>query len=235
MTLIVCCLFDARLLCYTENVIEAPSENTNAINGRACAPSRMKRAAIYLRVSTGEQSVDNQRRELIEAAQRHGWQIVAEYSDAGISGAKSREKRPGFDRLCRAITRREVDLVAAWSVDRLGRSLQHLVAFLDELHGAGCNLYLHRQGLDTSTPAGRALFGVMGVFAEFERAMIVERTCAGLARARANGKRLGRPKIASDVEAAVRASLGRGNGIVRTAREIGVGVGTVQRIKQALA
>jgi DNA invertase Pin-like site-specific DNA recombinase len=174
MTLIVCCLFDARLLCYTENVIEAPSENTNAINGRACAPSRMKRAAIYLRVSTGEQSVDNQRRELIEAAQRHGWQIVAEYSDAGISGAKSREKR-------------------------------------------------------------RALFGVMGVFAEFERAMIVERTCAGLARARANGKRLGRPKIASDVEAAVRASLGRGNGIVRTAREIGVGVGTVQRIKQALA
>jgi DNA invertase Pin-like site-specific DNA recombinase len=193
----------------------------------------MKRAAIYLRVSTGEQSVDNQRRELIEAAQRHGWHVVAEYSDTGISGAKGREKRPGFDRLCKAIVRREIDLVAAWSVDRLGRSLQHLVAFLGELHASGCDLYLHRQGLDTSTPAGRALFGMMGVFAEFERAMIVERTVAGLARARANGKRLGRPKIASDVEAAVRASLAAGVGVLRTAKACGCGVGTVQRIRQA--
>jgi DNA invertase Pin-like site-specific DNA recombinase len=131
----------------------------------------MKRAAIYLRVSTGEQSVENQRRELIEAAERHGWQVVAEYSDEGVSGSKGRDKRPGFDRLCKAITRREVDLVAAWSVDRLGRSLQHLVTFLSELHGAGCDLYLHRQGLDPSTPAGRALFGMMGIFAEFSRLM----------------------------------------------------------------
>ena len=130
----------------------------------------MKRVAIYLRVSTSDQSVLNQRRELIEAGARHGWQVVAEYSDEGVSGAKGRDKRPGFDRLCKAITRREVDLVAAWSVDRLGRSLQHLVTFLAELHGAGVDLYLHRQGLDTSTPAGRALFGMMGIFAEFERA-----------------------------------------------------------------
>jgi DNA invertase Pin-like site-specific DNA recombinase len=192
----------------------------------------MKRAAIYLRVSTGEQSVENQRRELIEAAERHGWQVVAEYSDEGVSGSKGRDKRPGFDRLCKAITRREVDLVAAWSVDRLGRSLQHLVTFLSELHGAGCDLYLHRQGLDTSTPAGRALFGMMGIFAEFERALIVERTCVGLARARANGKVLGRPKVTGEVEAAVLSSLAAGTGIVRTAREIGCGVGTVQRIRR---
>jgi DNA invertase Pin-like site-specific DNA recombinase len=193
----------------------------------------MKRAAIYLRVSTGEQSVENQRRELVETAQRHGWEVVAEYSDAGISGAKGRDRRPGFDRLCKAITRREVDLVAAWSVDRLGRSLQHLVTFLAELHGSGVDLYLHRQGLDTSTPAGRALFGMMGVFAEFERAMIVERTVAGLARAWAQGRVLGRPKISHDREEAVRASLATGIGVLRTAKASGVGVGTVQRIKQA--
>ena len=131
----------------------------------------MKQAALYLRVSTDDQTVENQRRELAEAAARHGWHIVAEFSDTGISGAKGRDKRPGLDRLCKAITRREVDLVAAWSVDRLGRSLQHLVTFLSELHSAGVDLYLHRQGLDTSTPAGRALFGMMGVFAEFERTL----------------------------------------------------------------
>jgi DNA invertase Pin-like site-specific DNA recombinase len=190
----------------------------------------MKRVAIYLRVSTIDQEVDNQRRELTEAAVRHGWNVVAEYSDEGVSGASA--KRPAFDRLCKAITRREVDLVAAWSVDRLGRSLQHLVAFLSELQASGCDLYLHRQGLDTGTPAGRALFGVMGVFAEFERAMVIERTLAGLARARANGKRLGRPKVASEVETAVLASLASGKGVVRTAREVGCGVGTVQRIRR---
>jgi DNA invertase Pin-like site-specific DNA recombinase len=192
----------------------------------------MKRAAIYLRVSTGEQSVDNQRRELIDAAARHGWNVVAEYADKGVSGSKGRDRRPAFDRLCKAITRREIDLVAAWSVDRLGRSLQHLVTFLSELQASGCDLYLHRQGLDTSTPAGRALFGMMGIFAEFERALIVERTCAGLARARANRKVLGRPKVTGEVEAAVLSSLAAGTGIVRTAREIGCGVGTVQRIRR---
>src|SRR5262245_18826312 len=195
----------------------------------------MKRAAIYLRVSATDQTIENQRRELTQAAERHGWHIVAEYTDAGISGAKGRDKRPGLDRLCKAITRREVDLVAAWSVDRLGRSLQRLITFLGELHGAGVDLYLHRQGLDTSTPTGRALFGMMGVFAEFERALIVERTMAGLARARANGKRPGRPMVGVDVEAAIRASLANGVGILRTAKLNGVGVGTVQRIKRAHA
>jgi DNA invertase Pin-like site-specific DNA recombinase len=154
------------------------------------------RVGLYLRVSTGEQTVANQERELAEAAKRHGWEIVATYRDEGISGSKGRERRPGFDRLCKAIVRREIDMVAAWSVDRLGRSLQDLVGFLAELRASRCELYLHQQGLDTSTPAGRALFGMLSVFADFERAMIVERTKAGLARARAQGKLIGRPKVA---------------------------------------
>jgi Resolvase, N terminal domain len=96
-------------------------------------------------------------------------------TDAGISGTKGRDKRPGYDRLCFGIARREFDQVASWSVDRLGRSLQNLVAFLDELHAKGVDLYLHQQGLDTSTPAGKAMFQMVGVFSEFERAMIKRR------------------------------------------------------------
>jgi DNA invertase Pin-like site-specific DNA recombinase len=192
---------------------------------------KAKRVALYLRVSTAGQTVKNQRRELMAVAKRHGWKIVAEYADEGISGAKAREKRPGFDALMTAVCRREVDMVAAWSVDRLGRSLQHLVEFLGEIHGKGIDLYLHQQGLDTSTPAGRALFQMMGVFAEFERAMIVERVNAGLARARAEGKTLGRPSVGPEKEAAVRACLGRGFGIMKAAKACGVGVSVAQRIK----
>ena len=151
-----------------------------------------KRVAFYLRVSTGEQTTENQRRELEQVAKRSGWQVVEIYEDAGISGANGREKRPAFDKLLKDASRREFDLVAAWSVDRLGRSLQHLVAFLGELHALKIDLYLHQQGIDTTTPAGKAMFQMMGVFAEFERAMMRDRIRAGLARARAQGKRLGR-------------------------------------------
>ena len=151
--------------------------------------TKLKRVAIYTRVSTDGQSVENQRRELLAVAERRGWEIVQEYSDHGISGAKDRDKRPAFDRMLRGATRREFDMIAAWSVDRLGRSLQHLVAFLGEVHGAGVGLYLHQQALDTSTPAGEAMFQMCGVFAQFERSMIVSRVNAGLKRARANGPR----------------------------------------------
>jgi DNA invertase Pin-like site-specific DNA recombinase len=139
-------------------------------------------------VSTTEQTVENQQRELEAVAARHGWNVVAVFADAGVSGSKGRDKRPAYDRLCRGVTRREFDQVAAWSVDRLGRSLQNLVAFLDELHAKGVDLYLHQQGLDTSTPAGKAMFQMLGVFSEFERAMIVERVKAGLSRARGPGE-----------------------------------------------
>ena len=156
----------------------------------------MRRAALYLRVSTDRQSTDNQERELREIAARTGWDIVEVYCDHGISGAKGRDKRPAYDALLRDATRRRFDVVMAWSVDRLGRSLQDLVGLLSELHGLGIDLFLHQQGLDTTTPSGKAMYGMTGVFAEFERSMIRERVNAGLARARAQGKTLGRPKLA---------------------------------------
>ena len=190
-----------------------------------------KRVAIYLRVSTTGQTVENQRRELRAMAARHGWKVVCVFNDEGVSGAKGRDQRPGFDALCQGIARREFDMVATWSVDRLSRSLQGLVGFLGELHAKGIDLYVHQQCLDTSTPAGKAMFQMIGVFAEFERAMIVERVKAGLARARSQGRRLGRPRLASDKERRVLQLLAAGTGIVKTARTAGVGVSAVQRIK----
>lgn len=189
----------------------------------------MKKVAIYARVSTDGQTVENQIRELKESAQRHQWEVVEIFKDEGISGAKGRDRRPAFDALCRAVTRREIDIVAAWSVDRLGRSLQHLVGFLGELHAKGGDLYLHKQGLDTSTPAGRAMFQMLGVFAEFERAMIQERIKAGLARTK---KKLGRPRVA-DAKRERAVALKEAGKTVRTiAKETGLGVGTVHRILQ---
>ena len=197
----------------------------------------MKRAAIYARVSTrnGHQDPEVQLMALRQVAERAGWQIVEEYVDHGISGAKGRDKRPAFDRLMKDATRRRFEVVMAWSVDRLGRSLQDLVAFLGEVHAQGVDLYLDRQGVDTTTPGGKALFQMMGVFAEFEREMIRERVCAGLEKAKANGKRLGRPTVPASVEHSIRAARQTGKGQLAIARELGVGVSTVRRVLGAEA
>jgi DNA invertase Pin-like site-specific DNA recombinase len=157
------------------------------------------------------------------------------FTDAGISGTKGRDKRPGYDCLCRGIARREFDQVSAWSVDRLGRSLQELVAFLGELHAKNVDLYLHQRGLDTGMPAGKALFQMLGVFAEFERAMIVECVKAGLARARSQGKRLGRRPASPAVVERIREQLATGAGILKVAKALGVSTGTVHRIKREMA
>jgi DNA invertase Pin-like site-specific DNA recombinase len=198
----------------------------------------MRTVALYLRVSSDEQTIDMQRRELLAAVERHGWRVVKEFVDEGISGAKGRDQRPAFDSLCKAIVRHEFDIVAAWSVDRLGRSLQDLVGFLGEVHGAGVDLYLDRQGIDTSTPGGKAMFQMLGVFAEFERSMIVERVRAGIAKARAtgtrSGKAIGRPPVPADKIVAIRAALAAGDGIRKVARLIGVGNETVHRIAREM-
>jgi DNA invertase Pin-like site-specific DNA recombinase len=195
---------------------------------------KAKRAALYLRVSTDRQTVENQRRELAEAAAQRGWTVVAEHADNGISGSKGREHRPGLDALLKDTARGKFDVVMAWSVDRLGRSLPDLIGTLQELHGARCDLFLHQQGIDTTTPAGKAMFGMMGVFAEFERAMIQERVNAGLARARGAGVKLGRPRISAETETAIRDLLGAGMGMLKVAREIGCGTCVVQRIAREM-
>ncbi len=196
------------------------------------------KAAIYARVSTTNgQTPKNQLSRLQEVAAKAGWTVAEEFVDRGISGAKGRDKRPAFDRLCKAITRRDVDVVMAWSVDRLGRSLQDLVGFLGDLEAVGVHLYLDRQGVDTTTPGGKALFQMMGVFAEFERAMIQERINAGIARARKHGTKsgrpIGRPRIPDKTLAAIHAARAQGKGIKRIARDLGVGVGTVQKAVHA--
>ena len=188
------------------------------------------KVAIYARVSTNEQTTENQVRELTEWVDRAGHEIVAIYDDNGISGAKGREYRKEFDKLLKAAVRREFDLVAAWSVDRLGRSLQDLVGFLQELHGAGVDLYLHQQALDTTTPSGKAMFQMMGVFAEFERSMISERVKAGLARTKAKGTKLGRPRTSPKTEAQILKLRSKGMGMLRIGKELGIGTGVVQRV-----
>ena len=189
----------------------------------------IKRAALYLRVSTGEQTTDNQRRELEAVAKQRGWEIVAVYEDAGISGAKGRDQRPQFDAMLKDAVRGKYDILAVWAVDRLGRSLQDLVNSLTELHGAGIDLFLHQQAIDTTTPSGRAMFGMLGVFAEFERSMIQERVRAGLARARAQGVTLGRRRVRCDEHGILKA-LKAGQSVRKTAARYGVSASKVQRV-----
>ena len=191
---------------------------------------KSKQVALYARVSTDGQSTENQLRELRAAITRHGWTIVAEFVDRGVSGAKGRRDRPRFDALLHAVARKEFDMVAAWSVDRLGRSLQDLVGFLGDLQSKKVDLYLHQQALDTSTPSGKAMFGMLGVFAEFERTIIQERVRAGLARARAKGTTLGRPKTNAKIEQQIRNLAANGVGKVKIARMLGIGVSVTQRV-----
>jgi len=193
-----------------------------------------KRIAIYTRVSTadGQQTIDNQLRDLHLAADRMGWDIVATFADEGISGSKGRDRRPGLDAMMKGIARKDFDMVASWSVCRLGRSLQHLISLLGELDARGVDLYLHVQALDTSTPSGRAMFQMLGVFAEFERSMISERVKAGLARSTKKG---GRPPIDYLRKQKIERLLDGGISINQTARKMKVGVATVHRIKTAMA
>lgn len=191
-----------------------------------------KRIAIYTRVSQDTQTTENQRRELLAMAEKNGWEIVAEFTDHGISGAKGRDKRPGYDALMKAVARREIDLVASWAVDRLGRSLQDLVGFLNEINAKGVDLYLHQQALDTSTPSGRAMFGMLSVFADFEREMIRSRIMAGLAR---SNKKPGRPSLPPIMVEKIQRTLNSGLSINATAKRLKVGVGTVHRIKVKMA
>jgi DNA invertase Pin-like site-specific DNA recombinase len=192
-----------------------------------------KRVAFYLRVSTGGQTVENQRRELAAAAEQRGWTVAEIYSDNGVSGAKGRDKRPAFDRLCKDAVAGKFDIIAAWSVDRLGRSVLHLAQFVEDMRASGVGLFLLKQGLDSETPTGRAMLGMCSVFAELEREIIKERIHAGLNRARAKGKKLGRKRVDARIEERIRALRAKGLGKVKIAGELKCGVSTVQRVLAA--
>ena len=190
-----------------------------------------KRIALYARVSTDKQTVDNQLIELRSLCERLGYTIVQEYTDNGISGAKGRNDRPALDAMLKAATQRKFDMVMCWSIDRLGRSLQNLVEILNELQALGIDLYFQQQGMDTSTPSGRMIFSVFGAIGEFERNLIRERVLAGQQRAKANGVKLGRPSKMNDgMKAAVKLLREKGMGIKQIARELQIGVGTVYSV-----
>ncbi len=195
-----------------------------------------KRVAIYTRVSTNGQTTENQRRELKAVARRSSWKVVGIYEDAGISGAKGRDKRPEFDRLLKDATARKFDTISVFSLDRIGRSMQHLVTFLGEIRALGVDLFVLDQHLDTSTPMGEMVFHVAGAFAQFERRLIQERVKAGLQRARANGKHLGRPTV---VDRRIRNAVNRGHDAGQSnraiARKLKVSEATVRRVLAATA
>ena len=193
------------------------------------------KAIIYARVSTNHQTVENQLIELRAAAHRMGWHIVGEICDSGISGSKGRNQRPGFDRLFHMVQRKQVDVVMSWSIDRLGRSLQDLVGFMKEVQGVGVDLYIHQQSINTATPAGRMVFGIFSALGEYERELIRERINAGLARAKAEGKKLGRPSLVNDAtKTSVRMLHERGLTVRQIAKNLCIGVGTTHKILQTV-
>jgi DNA invertase Pin-like site-specific DNA recombinase len=192
------------------------------------------RVAIYARVSTANNGQDPtmQTRELRDYAERRGWGVFAEYVDIGISGTK--ETRPELDRLMADAHRRRFDAVVVWKFDRFARSVSHLLRALETFRAQGIEFVSFSEQLDTSTPAGKMVFTVLGAVAELERGLIVERVKAGLRNARAKGKRLGRPRKVLDTEriAALRA---QGVGWKRIAAELGVGVGTIHQASRSVA
>lgn len=194
----------------------------------------MKRAALYLRVSTDKQTTENQAQKLAEVARARGWQIVEQYEDAGISGAKGRDKRPALNRMLNDASRRKYDVVMVWAIDRLGRSLADLISTVQTLEACGVDLFVDQQSMDTTTPGGKFMFHVFGAIAEFERSMIRSRIMAGLAVAKSKGRKSGRKVDPAKIETA-RALIANGTGVVKAAKAAGLGTSTVQRIKAELA
>jgi DNA invertase Pin-like site-specific DNA recombinase len=191
----------------------------------------MKRAALYVRVSTDRQTVENQIAQLTKIAKDRGWQIVQTFTDAGVSGGKGRKDRPGLDEMLRQAQRHRFDVVMAWAIDRIGRSLIDLLGTIQHLEACGVDLYLDQQAIDTTTPAGKLLFQVTGAFAEFERSLMRQRIHAGPQRAVANGKTLGRPLNDPKAIDKARQGLAKGLGINKVARQVGLSNSTIARLK----
>lgn len=188
------------------------------------------KVGLYLRVSTEDQTTENQGLVLREICETNGWEIFDTYVDHGVSGSKGRDKRPEFNRLIKDMTRRKFQKVMVWDVSRLGRSLTHLVEFLNEVHSVGCDLYIHQSGLDTQTPSGKMMFQMIGIFSEFERSMISQRVKTGLQRVRKSGKKLGRPSTSPEVIERINELLNLGWSYTPISKELGVSRMTISRI-----
>lgn len=188
------------------------------------------KVAIYVRVSTKKQSIDLQLTDLHAVALRSGWEITAIYQDEGFSGAKSKVDRPALNQMMMAAVRKEFDMVAIWSIDRLARSTVDLFHMMLDLRDKSIELYVHKQAIDTSTPSGRMMWQMLGVFAEFERALIQERVKAGIENARSKGIKLGRPAMDKSVEARILDLRRTGMGMLKIGRTLKVGTSQVQRI-----
>jgi len=188
--------------------------------------SRPPRAAIYARVSTDDQDPELQLADVRRMAEQRGWQIIDEYVDKGVSGAKA--ARPALDRLQVDARARRLDLVAVWRFDRFARSTQHLLVALEEFRVLGIDFVSHQEAVDTSTPMGKMIFTVIAAVAELEREIIKERVQAGVDRAKAAGKHCGRPVVEIDVRPAV-AMLEKGHGLKTTAKALGVARSTLRK------
>ncbi len=190
----------------------------------------MKRAALYLRVSSVDQHPETQFHDLRQLAAQRGYEIVQEYTDK-ISGAKA--KRPGLDELLRNARRGKFDVVLVWAFDRIARSVTHFLQVLDELNYLGIEFISFREQIDTGGPLGRAIVVIVGAIAELERSLIVERVRAGMRRARLEGRHIGRQPIAVDREAIHRDRC-QGHSIRQIARDHRVSTATVQRVLKDL-
>ena len=195
----------------------------------------MKRVVLYGRCSTDRQSVDHQLNQLREISKRNDWEIVEVYLDEGFSGSLGRDKRPSFDRLLKDVNRKKFDGILVWSIDRLGRSLQDLVSFLNDIQSKNVDLYIHQQGLDTSTPTGRLMFSLVGCFGEYEKNIIRERVKSGMENAKRNGTRSGRPigrpsNINETTKTTILELLDRGMSKTKVCKTLGIGVGSLYKL-----
>jgi DNA invertase Pin-like site-specific DNA recombinase len=191
----------------------------------------VRKVAIYSRVSTLDQTIDNQLLELRDHCSKMGWEIVKEYADEGLSGALSREKRPALNSLIKDAYRKKFDSVVCWDISRIGRSMKELVLFLSDMKDRGIGICSVRQGFDTSTSMGEIMFQFVGILSSWEREMIRERTLAGLDRAKSQGKTLGRRKVITDEITSKIVNLRSiGRSIRDIASEVGVSRGTVSNV-----
>ena len=191
----------------------------------------VRKVAIYCRVSTLDQTVDNQLIELRDHCSKMGWEIAKEYADEGLSGTLSRDKRPAFNEMIKDAYRKRFDLVVCWDISRLGRSMKELVMFLSDMKDRDIGICSVRQGFDTSTTMGEMMFQFVGILSSWEREMIRERTLAGLERAKSEGKTLGRRKVITDeISSKIIGLRSIGRSIRDIASEVGVSRGTVSNV-----